>query len=130
MSDEVKTKKVDVRLTESLHEDLTLVAWVCGLKKSELLRAMIDFFIEQGKIRCDDQQLGWEDVLQLAKQRQLQGNLTFEEVQKGFSGRTARPTESDLSEELQDELKIFAEIYAKSALEAFKNHKKGERNGG
>ena len=88
------------------------------------------FFIEQGKIRCDDQQLGWEDVLQLAKQRQLQGALTFDEIQKEISGRTARPTETDLSEELQGELKIFAEIYAKSALEAFKNHKKGGRNGG
>ena len=59
MSDEVKTKKVDVRLTESLHEDLTLVAWVCGLKKSELLRAMIDFFVEQGMIQCDGQGRGF-----------------------------------------------------------------------
>lgn len=124
MSDEVKTKKVDVRLTESLHEDLTLVAWVCGMKKSELLRVMIDFFVKQGEIRCDSHQLRWEDVLELAKQKQTQGNLTFNEIQKEISGRTARQTELDLSEELQNELKIYAELYAKSALEAFKNHKK------
>lgn len=129
MSDKVKTKKIDLRLAEELFEEITLVGWVSGQKRSELLRLMIRFFVEHGSVQVNGQNLGWESVLSLARAKQERENLAFAEVCEEMSGRTARRTELEVNEQLHDELQGFAEIYAKNAIEAFKKHTGGRNDG-
>lgn len=129
MSDKVKTKKIDLRLAENVFEEITLVSWLCGNKRSEILRMMINFFVAHGLICFDGQELAWEKILELAREKQATGEMTFTEICESMSGRTARQTEIDVSEELGDELQVFAEIYAKNAIEAFKKHTGGGNNG-
>ena len=130
MSDEMKKRKIDLRLTEDVYEEITLVGWVCGKKRSGLLRMMIGFFIENAKIRFDDQNLAWHEVLEIAHDKQLAEEVMFEEICERLSGRqTLRQTGFEVSEELGSELQVFAEIYAKNAIEAFKKHAGGRNDG-
>ncbi len=91
---------------------------------------MIEFFIEHAKIRADSKNLAWHEILKVARDKQVVEEATFEEICESMSRRqTVRQTGLDVSEELDSELQVFAEIYAKNAIEAFKKHAGGRNDG-
>lgn len=122
MSDEVKNKKIDLRLTEELYEEITLVGWICGRKRSELLRMMIDYFVEHGVINFDGQNLAWAEILELAREKQVVAEVAFAEVCEEMGRRTVRQTEMEVPDELQGKLQNYADLYAKNAIQAFRKY--------
>lgn len=81
--------------------------------------------MEHGRIRVEGRNLLWEEVVKVAQNKQTAEDMTFAEVCESMSGRTVCRTELEVPEQLGDELKLFAEVYAKNAIEAFKKHTGG-----
>jgi len=120
MSDKAKTKKIDARLPEGMFEEVSLVAWRCGKKRSELLRMMIVDFMNKGVLEVEGQVMTWAQCVENTKFKLQEQGLTINDLQ-----RTRQNDEQTLSEPLNKELEKYADEYAQKALQAFKRHVEG-----
>ena len=112
-----KTKKMDVRLPGETFEELSLVAWGCEKKRSELLRMMITDFMARGTLEIEGQRMTWAECVRYARVKMFEQDLSMDDLQ-----RSRGSNKQALSEPLNEELESFADEYAQKALRAFKKH--------
>lgn len=125
VSDRSKTKKIDARLPEEMHEEISLVAWGCGKKRSELLRMMIADFMDKGILEVEGQIMTWAQCVETAKVKLQEKGLTVNDLQRTRQNDDPILSEQVLSEPLNKELEKYADTYAQKALQAFKRHVEG-----
>ena len=53
MSDKTKKKKIDVRLTDEMYREIAVFAWGMDMRRSELLRDMIMYFVKNAMITVE-----------------------------------------------------------------------------
>lgn len=116
MSDVNKAKKMDVRVSSEIYEEVELVAWGSEKKRSELLRIMITDFMQRGTLEINGQKMNWADCISFAKAKLFEQDLSLDDLQRSRGNKQA------LSEPLNKELESFADEYAHKALQAFKKH--------
>lgn len=116
-----KSKKVDVRLSEEGFEELAMVAWARGMNRSELLRAMIDDFIQRATLELGGQKMSWPECVAYAKAKMLAENVSLDDLQRSRTKKSVDVPEN-VQEGLKDDLEWFAELYAQNALQALKKH--------
>lgn len=111
----IKNKKVDIRMDDDAYDKLLLLSWFFFRKRSDYVRKIIDYYYEYGEAEVDGVVKKIPLVLEQAlKQLEFNG-MTMDDI---------RPAKKDstMPEELEKEIKEFANVYAKEAKKAYKKH--------
>ena len=110
-----KNQKIDIRMDDENYDKLLLLSWFFQTKRSDYARKMIEYFFEHGVAVVDGVSKGIPDVIEQAIMQLAKVGLTMEDI---------RPKKKDpeIPEELEEGIKVFADMYAKQAKQAYEKH--------
>lgn len=116
-----KDKKIDIHVEEKLFNELQVLSWFLGQKRSDFVRFVIESFFENGNVEIDGRFVPVTEAMLLALEKLNDEHKTFEDL-KMNKGRN-----KELPREFEDEMQRFADYYARQALNAYKKYvKEGE----
>lgn len=115
----IKNKKVDIRMDEESYDKLLLLSWFFQTKKSDYARQMIEYFFQHAKVEVDGVSKKVPLVIEQAIQQLAFNGMTMDDI---------RPLkkEIEIPGDLEEEIKGFANFYAKQAKKAYEEHFNGE----
>lgn len=116
-----KSKKVDVRLSDERFEEIAIVAWARGMNRSELVRTVIDDFMQRGALEMGGQIMTWSECVDYARLKMFKENVLLDDLQRS-RGKKSVDMPEEVQEGLKEDLEWFAELYAQNALDALKKH--------
>jgi hypothetical protein len=113
-----KNKKIDIRIEEKLLNDLQVLSWYLGRKRSDFVRYIIESFFEKGQVEIDGRSVPVSEAMLLALEMLNEEHKTLEDLKRN------KERNKELPSKLEDDIKRFADYYARQALNAYRKHVK------